>query len=214
MRTVLRVSLATLMLLLSAATAQARPDKSWRAWFGHVAVGANLPQAETADVVEDGFGLSGGAFFWPETWPVGFRFDLGLHKFDIEDSFVAAADATDGEVDTLLLTSAAVWSPFEGRFGLDLIGGVGVYRLEGELTDPGFYRGTVCDPWLWWCFPTILEGDRVVADESATEFGYNAGVSLNFELESGSVFYVEAIYHWINTDEPGEFVPVSIGFRW
>jgi hypothetical protein len=203
-----------MLLLLLNSTVHARPDKSWKTIFGHISLGAGLPQGDASEVAEDGFTFGGGVSYWPEVWPLGLQFDLGYNKFDIEKAFVNAADASDGDIEMLSLTSAGVWSPFEGRFGLDLIAGVGVYRIEGELTDPGFYLGTVCDPWLWWCYTGILEGDVVVAKESTTEFGYNAGLSLTFELMSGSQFFLESRYHWIDTDVGTEYVPISIGFRW
>ena len=36
----------------------------------------------------------------------------------------------------------------------------------------------------------------------------------SFELSNGSVIYLEAKYHWIDTQMTAEFMPISIGYRW
>ena len=42
----------------------------------------------------------------------------------------------------------------------------------------------------------------------------NAGAGITFELDSGSELYIEAIYHWVQTEQVAELIPVTFGIRW
>ena len=44
---------ATILLGASAASAQPRPDKSWKSWFGHADLSFALAQGEAGKVLED-----------------------------------------------------------------------------------------------------------------------------------------------------------------
>ena len=55
----------------------------------------------------------------------------------------------------------------------------------------------------------------VVASESNTDFGWNGGIGVTFELASGSQFYLEAKYHSIDTSPAKtEYIPITFGYRW
>ena len=49
---------------------------------------------------------------------------------------------------------------------------------------------------------------------SSTQFGYNIAAAITFELSNESVIYLEAKYHWVDTQMTAEFMPISIGYRW
>jgi opacity protein-like surface antigen len=207
-----------------------RPDKTWKNWFGHLAGGWDVASGDFGNIVDDTWTLSGGATWWPETSPVGLDIDLAWQDFDVSKDAIRRineeigtdpgndGEINNGDVSIWSLTTDVIWSPnTQSKVGFYLVGGIGVYRLEGQLTSQGLvYYPPICDPWLWWCYPGGVGPGTIIEErETATEFGYNAGIGINFELASGSQVYVEAKYHAIQTDNrTTEYIPVQVGFRW
>ena len=77
------------------------------------------------------------------------------------------------------------------------------------------FQGIICDPWWWWCRPGLVPGTVIVASESTTEFGWNVGVGISFEVGLGNELFLEARYHQIDLDRAKtEFIPISFGYRW
>lgn len=224
------------LLLLSLGTAHAggRPDKSWKSWFGHFGGGWSLAQGDFSDVADDAWYFDGGATYWPEPWPVGINLDLSWANHDLSGAAIRAindaiADAEDetgqkngrvtgGDVDIWSLAVNAMWGPKnDSRVGFYVLGGVGLDRVEGQVTDDALvYYPPVCDPWYWWCYPGgVGPGTVIRGRESATELSYNLGVALTFTLDSGSQIFVEGKYHSIDLDwDTTEVLPLTIGFRW
>ena len=66
------------------------------------------------------------------------------------------------------------------------------------------------------CFPGgVGPGQAVVASESTTEFTWNAGLGISFEMKGGSELYIEAKYKSAETNrESTETIPLVIGVRW
>ena len=96
-----------------------------------------------------------------------------------------------------------------------MVGGIGGYYLDGRLTSTGLvYYPPGCG--YWWCWPgSVGPGTLIRGSESTTEFGYNLGLGLTFEMGSGSQLYLEAKYHRIETDPVAtEYVPLVVGYRW
>jgi opacity protein-like surface antigen len=218
--------------LVAAGTAHAggRPDKDWKDWFGHFSGGWSLAEGTFGDIVDDDFYLNGGATYWPEAWAAGINLDLAWADYDLSGSAVRRLNdflddlpgQTDsisgGDVDVWSLSINALWGPkLDGAVGFYVLGGIGMDFLDGDLTTTGIiYYPPYCDPWYWWCYPGgYVPGDVVVASESTTEFAWNAGAGVTFELESSSQLYIEAKYHSANTDrESTDTIPIVIGFRW
>jgi opacity protein-like surface antigen len=222
--------LAVVMLVGAVGTAEAaggRPDKDWKSFFGHVAGGLNLAQGDFGDIVDDDIYLNGGFMYWPQEWPIGLNVDLAWTESDIKSSVIRrindalppdAGLVNDGEVSIWSLSVNGQWGPdLGGPVGLYVTAGIGIDWLDAELTDDALvYYPPVCDPWFWWCVPGgVGPGTVVRADEDATEFGWNAGLGITFDLDSGSQIFVEARYKTTQTDrEDTEYVPVVVGFRW
>ncbi|MDX1384958.1 MAG: outer membrane beta-barrel protein [Thermoanaerobaculia bacterium] len=210
------------------ASAQPRPDKDWKNWFGHVKGSFTLPQADAGDVLDDGWSLSGGATYWPETWPLGLVIELDYSEFDISNSTLRrlnnALDAlggegsiTGGDLDSWSLTFSGTWSPSDSGSGFYLIGGVGVHDVDSRVTEDGLvWYPPICDPWFWWCYPGgVGPGSIVVGSRSSTEVGFNFGLGWAFDVGLGSQFFVETRYYRIETDpRPTEYLPLSVGYRW
>jgi len=225
----LLVSLLILALVVPVGSilAGGRPDKSWKSWFGQVAVGWDMPQGDVGDILDDDWWIDGGATYWPEAWPIGVNLDLAYSNLDVSSSAIDAINAqlppggtvTGGDVSIWALTVNGQWSPMKkkGGAGFYITAGIGGYYLDGRLTDTGIvYYPPVCDPWYWWCYPGgVGPGTYVKASDSSTNFGWNGGLGLTFEVGTGSQIYVEAKYHSIDTSRATtELVPIIVGFRW
>jgi len=205
--------------LLGVAPAEAQFEKEWKSWYGQVDIGYSLPQGDAGDATEDDLWFAGGAAYYPERWPVGILFELGYSNYDIRSDALEPIqppeERIDGDVTVWSLTADAVWSPRLGdSAGFYAVAGIGAYRLEGTLSGPGDYAGIGCDPWLWWCDPGMVPGDAIPASESTTEFGFNLGVGISFEVGLSSEIYLEARYHRIDTPETTELLPLVVGYRW
>ena len=212
----LKKSLLLLLVLgLASPVLAGRPDADWKSWFGQVSIGYVDPQGDAGDVADGGLNLNLGAVLWPQGSPVGYSFDLGFNEFDIKHEAANAVGATGGDAEIWSLTADVVWAPdSSGPFGVELSGGVGGYRVEARVTDPGLYVGPICDPWFWYCYPGIVPGDFVVGAFDTTKLGYNVGVALTYELGSGSVMYFEIEYHSVETKNSTEYMPFILGYRW
>ena len=222
---VIAVNLQRIALLLviaglfGVAPAEAQFEKDWKSWYGQVGIGYSLPQADAGDAIEDDLWWTGGATYYPEGWPVGIMAELAYSNYDIRSDVLEPIQPTDtridGDVTVWSLTANAVWSPRLGdSTGFYAVGGIGAYRLEETLSEPGYYTGIVCDPWLWWCDPGVVPGDVILDSESATEFGFNLGVGITFEVGLHSEVYLEVRYHHIGTPETTELLPMVVGYRW
>jgi hypothetical protein len=213
--------------LLSISAANALPNKAWKDWFGHFEGSYVLAQGNFGDVVEDDFSFSGGATYYPESWPVGIDITLSWSDLDFEPSVLRAindqlepgtGELTGGGVEIWSLVPSVVWSSRGGSsVGFNVSAGAGLYDLKGTLTNTGLiYYPPVCDPWFWWCVPGGYGPGTVVrGSQSTTELGYNVGLGLTFKLSGGSEAFFEAKYHKIETDPVStEYLPLSVGVRW
>ena len=181
-------------LLLLPGTADAQFDKVWQEWFGHIAAGYSAPQGDTGNLLSGGWNISGGATYKPNDWPIGIVMDLGYNDFGLTRDAVDFLDSTGGNASIWSLTAGGIWSlKTGGLIGFNLQAGAGGYYSQGHLSD----SGTVVD-------------DSV----SSFDFGFNFGAAITFRLPSDSVIYLEAKYHWVDTQATSKFIPVVVGFRW
>ena len=102
----------------------------------------------------------------------------------------------------------------------------GVVSITGfvNITTPAVGLATVCDPWLFICYPTPVEVDRILGERSHTDFGFNVGGGVSIRLTDTARFYTEVRY--IHTGGPrlndstgvsrtadGNYFPITFGFR-
>ena len=61
-----------------------------------------------------------------------------------------------------------------------------------------------------------MPGTVIKGEESTTEWGYNAGIGLTFEVgQSGSQLYLETTYHSAQTEGiSSDYIPLVLGYRW
>ena len=201
--------------LLFVSGAFARPDKDWKEWYGHVAIGYADPQGDAGDVVKGDLSISGGVTWWRTGTPVGLEFDFGFTEMDMRREVLEDVDASGGRVEVWNLGAAGVWATdSSGPVNLELSAGIGGYHLDGKLTEPGLWGGIICPPWSWYCYPGMIPGDLIVASESTTKFGWNVGAGLVIGLQSGSQLFFKVKYHSISTKQTTEYMPIIIGYRW
>jgi hypothetical protein len=218
----LAVGLAALMLFCFA-NAQAAIDKPV---IGHVSFGPSFAQGKTGDFLESGWALHGGATWMSPSRPMGLRLDFGVDWFDMKRSVLDLIDTTpetpatitppdNGDARSWSGTVDFIWNPSnKGKVGFYLVGGVGVYYSQYGLSENGYGTGYWCD-WYWgYCYPTLVEGEYLIESGSTWDWGLNAGAGVTFELSSGAELYLEAVYHWVDTKEGAEFLPVTLGIRW
>jgi Outer membrane protein beta-barrel domain len=115
------------------------------------------------------------------------------------------------------------------------IGGLGIYHRLIQLTTPSVGYTTICDPYWYVCYPTLVSVDRIIGDRSSNDFGINLGAGLTFG--KSAKFYVESRWHYVwgpkitvaseFADVEGEldpcpdgcstnaqYFPLTFGFRW
>jgi opacity protein-like surface antigen len=102
--------------------------------------------------------------------------------------------------------------------------GVGYYHRTVNVTTPAVGLATVCDPWLYICYPTPVSVDKIVGERGSNEFGFNLGTGVSVRVTEGTKFYAEIRY--IHTNGPsftnaagtsitanGNYFPFTFGFR-
>ncbi len=187
-------------------------DPTKTEWSGQYALGYSAPQGPASDFISSGWMFQGGFTWRPTSGPFGLRGDLAGNKFNA--STHALDGYLDGNIRVWSLTADAVYDfRTRGPVGYYVTGGVGMYRLYANLTVPTWYEGYWCDPWGW-CYVGYYPGQRTIWDKAVYEFGYNLGAAVTYKLRSQGQFYVEVTYHWVQTAQSTEYMPIVIGWRW
>jgi len=187
---------------------------------GYIAGGYAQPLGKADDSLTGGWNISGGMIWHPAPdRPFGVRVDLGYDRWDATQSainnFAGSGNAIvdGGYADMISLTADALWQfghpeHVGGYVGL----GVGGYRRYAALTNEVLVPGYICDPYWGYCYTAVTTGHQVVADDALTKFGLNASVGVSFPVGHGEM-YVEARYHYIDTEDATEFLPIVLGYR-
>ena len=104
---------------------------------GHIAASYDMVQGDAGGAVNDGWGMMGGATYRPGDGPLGILTELSYHDFDIDNGVARSLGASDGKVEIWSLTVGPSWH-FEGsgNLGFQISSGIGLYDLNGALTDP------------------------------------------------------------------------------
>jgi opacity protein-like surface antigen len=134
----------------------------------------------------------------------------------------------DGHMNTFTF-NAMMHVPTEGKVAPYAIVGMGYYDRVAQITTPAAGYATVCDPWWYVCYPTLVPVDKIVGERSSGDFGMNFGGGVDFKLGDTSSFYVEVRYHYVwgptidtsslpagysgPTKANGQFWPITFGFR-
>jgi len=76
-----------------------------------------------------------------------------------------------------------------------VLGGLGLYHRQIQLTSPAIGFATFCDPYWYVCYPTAVSVDNILGDRSSNDFGIDFGGGVTFGHEAK--FYVEMRYHYV-----------------
>jgi opacity protein-like surface antigen len=115
------------------------------------------------------------------------------------------------------------------------ITGLGVYYRPITISTPAVGYATICDPYWYVCYPTLVPVEQVVGSRSSTDFGMNFGAGVDFHVSHSASIFFEIRYHYIwgpaidqanvptnpiaGVDPPkslnanGKFMPITFGFR-
>jgi opacity protein-like surface antigen len=127
----------------------------------------------------------------------------------------------------------AIFAPkTSGKTAPYVLAGLGVYYRPVSLSTPGVGYATVCDPYWYVCYPTLVPVENIIGKRSSTDFGMNFGGGLNFKMTDHTSIYFEVRYHYIwgpdlgngaqvnplagsstSTKANGQFLPITVGFR-
>lgn len=198
------------------AFAQDRPV-SW-----HFDIGYSWTSGTTSDFLDDGWKLGGGLTWKPRAdGPFSLLAELSFSSYDATDNLIRLANLQsdsvridDGDADIWGLNVNGVYRiPFSPKARGYLTAGVGEYYRKVQMTQTVLIGGTYCDPWWGFCYPAVVPGQAIAEEQTTTRFAWNAGIGVEFPLSAGGSWFIDARYHRIETSEPTEFIPLSIGFR-
>jgi hypothetical protein len=208
------------MLALLLEPSAAAPAAASSRVVAHVAAGYAAPLHQAGDLFDGGFEISGGAtlHFSPGS-RAGLRLELGYDHFDathqVIDSagFPRSARVDDGYQSVTRLAVDLLYDfSGKGRVGGYFAIGTGGYSTYRTLTETVIVGGVSCDP----IFPECIafgEGMVIENSDRSTTFGNDASLALTIAMGTDKQLYVEASYRRVHTEEPMQYVPIVLGFR-
>jgi opacity protein-like surface antigen len=183
----------------------------------HVDFGMNIPTGSNSDLLNTGWNFGFGVTFRQPGAPFGLRLDVVYTSNNVSSQGVyQAAGATKTDINGGWVDGWAIIADGEYRHHFNDqvyvygIAGIGGYYNRIQLTEVGF--GYICNPWWYYCY--YGTGNAVVVSNSATNFGWNAGLGVGFKLQGGASLFVEARYTWVdNSNTKLEYIPLVFGVR-
>ena len=187
----------------------------------HIDTGYAATTGQIATALDGGWTVGGG-FSWQPDFrsPLALRADLNYSRFGATRQLIAINQAVDqteiddgyGEIVDLDVDGEykAPLTPYITAFA---VAGVGVAHRRIALTQTVPVSGYLCDPWFGYCDFGYVPGQVVVASDNTTQFAWNAGLGLDFDLRNGESFFVEARFTRMQTPQPTDFVPIRVGLR-
>lgn len=202
-------------LLFAPGTASAQFNNPPKIWYGHVAGALVDVSGDAGQVLDDGWGLSAGATYRPDDWPIGVIFDLGYNQLEMTDRAIELLEASSGDGQIWSATAGALWSPhLRGAFGLAVHAGVGAYYVD---VDP-FYPGCGCKSASTRTRMSCARGwaakSEITVPDSSVELGFSIGALVSFEVGSTSSIYLELRYHQVQSEVETAYMPLALGLRW
>lgn len=173
------------------------------------AIGVAFPVGVSDVRMEAGWSVSFGGIYWLSE-RLGIQSELGVNRFGMSDRLRNdIGPATEGRVTVVgIPVNAFLRLHHPGRPGFYLLGGLGIYHRQLELSDPATLPVVHGDAWAG-----VFPGAKPSSTLSATRGGLDAGLGWEAPLELGH-FFVEIRYHRMFTrGQPTEFIPVLLGTR-
>lgn len=195
-------------------------DYSQRPIQWHIEGGYAVTTGRTSDYLDSGWTLGTGLTIRPAPGPFSLRADLSFSRFDATNALITLGEQQNqtridnGWGDMVNFDLDGVLDiPLGPRARGYVMAGVGGAYRRIDLTQTVGFGGYFCDPWWGFCGVGIFPGDVLVQREETTRFAWNAGVGVEFPLYNGQSWFIEARYNRMDTDQPTEFVPIRVGFR-
>lgn len=204
----------------SAATYYDQVFRPWQPIHWFMEIGYSPTLGQTSQYFQGGFTLGGGLTWQPRPGPFALRADLEYSRFDATRNLIAINEQADqiqidngyGEVFGLNV-DGEMRAPLTATTTAFFLAGVGLNHRRIALTQTVAFGDYFCDPYFGYCDYGLVPGDEVVASDDTTRFSFNAGAGLDFDLRDGQTFFIEARYVRVQTSQPTEFVPITIGLR-
>lgn len=163
----------------------------------NIGAGPIIPQGDVADRFDTGVTIPFGVTFNINE-SIGIQGEYSYSWMDGPDATITDQNGSPQLLESNhsmhMFNANVIFGPASsGVVGGYVIGGLGVYNRRVELTTPAVGLVTICDPYWFVCFPTLVPTDQVIGTRSSTDFGINVGGAITFARR----FYVEARYHYI-----------------
>jgi hypothetical protein len=213
---------AALTLIMTSLPASAG-DYTRKGTF-HVGGGFNFPVGDADTYFNDSGTLSiGGGRHLNKQFSLAIEWTHNWMAIDPE--VVDRAQEVYGDSVTFDDTRASQWSVclnLYRRFNADadivpwVTGGVGYYKRNLQITQTVmYYYPPIWDPWWGWIDGGWAPGEAITGSRETSGFGWNAGIGLDMEIDSGASLFIDARYHEANVDGVKlQMVPIQAGIRW
>jgi hypothetical protein len=199
-----KIMLAVIATLAVASSGAAQDYKPFDIMFGF---GWAFPTQDFKNSFDAGWnGMIGGAFNITEHW--GFEADYTYAHMNgpsttintVQNPIVGAitsSNVIDSNHQMHIGSFNAMWrtQSKDRPIGGYLLGGGGIYHRIIQLTSPATGYATVCDPYWYICYPTLVPVTQILGDRSSNDFGidFGGGVTFGHEVK----FFVESRYHYV-----------------
>jgi hypothetical protein len=186
----------------------------------HIAAGYAAPLHQAGDLFDGGYEISGGAtLHFSPTSRAGMRLELGYNHFDAthqvldSTSFPRSARVDDGYLSVTRLAVDFLYDfGGQGRVGGYFAVGAGAYSQYITSTETVLVGGIACDP----IFPLCVafgEGQIIHDSDRTTKLGNDVSLALTIKVGAGKQLYVEGSYRRVHIEDPTQYVPIVVGFR-
>ena len=219
---------ASLLAAASPAWAQG-PKFSFNIGGGFV-----TPVSESKEVFGTGGNFELGGTFHASS-AIGIQLQYGYNRFGSKDLTVTPTTPTPhaGDLNESIPLSVnhsqhngelnLVFNPHTEHIAPYVIAGMGIYHDIVNVTTPSVGVATVCDPWIYVCYPGVVAVDQIIGERTNTAFGINVGGGLNFRAGHAAIYAeVRYIHDWgpsftdatgASVSANGNYIPVTFGLR-
>jgi Outer membrane protein beta-barrel domain len=216
-----RIGLAMAVLVVLPVVARAQmQDKKASLDIGG---GVTFPLGNTAKAVSTGGHLLAAINFYASQ-SVAIQFQYLYNRHDVKGNLfdVTAFDANH-VMESIDMNFVIAPHGHRNNGPYLVVGGGAYYRKVDVTKFDGYAGGAVCNPWLLICYPVGVPVENVVGVRSRWDAGANVGLGVQFHVGRTTRMFLESKYNYIfgpSFDTPtgrqkatGEYVPISLGFR-
>ena len=211
--TLIALSVITVGECLAVASVRAQGyDTQQEPWIqGHIMGGYAAPAGNTSDYLQGGWIIDGGFTFWPQSGPIGIRTDFSYSGFSDDDGYLYYGPGYDrgwGAVSSaatglMFRPHQYSWAHFYGLVQ------VSVSEVQQHLT----YNGSGYVDCGYFCGGYYGGGYYGGSDNDTTKIGWNVGLGVDFPTYWGQSWFIEAQWRRVQTQQPFDYYPVTVGYR-